>query len=82
MVIDYFRVSVEGIDEFYVVYVGAIGECLCLERAPRAQRPPACPVRGVEFDPLCHSIRTAVSASRESRLRKPPLHAEIRRRSA
>jgi len=53
MVIDYFSVSVEGIDEFYVVYVGAIGECLCLERAPRAQRPPACPVRGGSNLILC-----------------------------
>ena len=37
---------------------------------------------GVELDPVLHSIRTAVSASPESRLRRSPLRGETRRRSA
>ena len=37
---------------------------------------------GVELVPALKSTRTAVSASRESRLRRSPLHGETRRRSA
>ena len=37
---------------------------------------------GVELVPVLHSIRTAVSASRSSRLRRSPLRGETRRRSA
>jgi hypothetical protein len=36
---------------------------------------------GVELVPVLYSIRTAVSASRESRLRRSPLHGETRRRT-
>ena len=38
-------------------------------------------VPGVKLVPVLHSIRTAVSASRESRLRKSLLHGETRRRT-
>ena len=41
---------------------------------------PASP--GVKLVPVLHSIRTAVSASRESRLRESLLHGETRRRTA
>ena len=45
-----------------------------------ALSPPACPAwGGVELIPVLHSIRTA-SASRESRLRRSPLHGETPRR--
>ena len=37
---------------------------------------------GLELDPCFRSTRTAVSASRESRLRRSHLHGETRRRSA
>jgi hypothetical protein len=37
---------------------------------------------GVEMVPVLHSIRTALSASRWSRLRRSPLSGETRRRSA
>jgi hypothetical protein len=58
------------------VFAGQVKVCM-------PNDPPACPAwGGVALVPMLHSMRTAISASRESRLRRPPLHGETRRRSA